>query len=734
MRIQYLPGMAMLGWMWCALPAVAQRYQYPFQNPSLPLEQRADNIVSLMTLEEKIAAFANPAVKRLHIPGFGSAEGIHQVVLRAGPGGGTSIPTTSFSQVYGMGETWDPELIRRAGAVIGYEARYATQNEKYKRAALVLWGPTSDLARDPRWGRNDESYSEDPFLAGTMATALAHGMQGDDPRYWQVAALLKHFFANSNETTRGSSSSDFDERLMREYYSVPFRMVFLGAGAKSFMASYNAWNGIPMTVNPVLKDVVAKEWGANWIVSSDAGAMRNVVTLHKYLQTEEEVTAAAIKVGLNQFLRGGSAESIEHALDDKLLTESDIDSAIKGKYKTILKLGLLDPPGMSPYAKIGAADGPEPWLGDNHKAVARDVARESIVLLKNAAGLLPFDRKKLKSIAVVGPRAAEVLSDLYTGPMPYTISVLQGIRDKAGAGITVNYAANNDDGAAVNAAKSSDVAVVVVGNHPVCGAGLTNIGRIFNQQDSSTKPCSVPGEGREGRDRLSIDLPSEELVKQIFAVNPKTIVVLVSSFPYAMNWSQANVPAILHITHAAQEQGAAISDVLFGDYDPGGRLVQTWPKSLEQLPPIEDYDLRHGRTYMYFKGEPLYPFGYGLSYTTFAHSGLKLSSPSMPKNGVINLSVQVKNTGKRAGDDVIQLYVRYPKSAVERPLKELKGFERVKLAAGEAKTVQIPLSAASLAWWNAGRGKWEVESGPVEILIGTSSASTALRAVASVGN
>ena len=454
--------------------------------------------------------------------------------------------------------------------------------------------------------------------------------------------MLKHFFANSNETTRGGSSSDFDMRLMREYYSVPFRMVFLGAGAKSFMASYNAWNGVPMTVNPVLKDVVAKEWGANWIVSSDAGAMRNVVTLHKYLKTEEEATAAAIKVGLNQFLRGGSAESIKQALDDKLLTESDIDVAIKGKNKTILKLGLLDPPVMSPYLKLGAPGEPEPWNTEKDKSVARAAPRESVVLLKNAGSLLPLDRKRIKSIAVIGPRAAEVLSDLYTGPMPYTVNVLEGIRDKAGTRITVNYAANNDDGAAVNAAKSSDVAVVVVGNHPVCGADLKNVGQIFNPQDSSTKPCSVPGEGREGRDRLSIDLPTEELVKQVYAVNPKTIVVLISSFPYAINWSQANVPAILHVTHAAQEQGTAIADVLFGNYNPGGRLVQTWPKSLDQLPPLEDYDLRHGRTYLYFQGEALYPFGYGLSYTTFAYSNLKLSAPTISKNGAIDVSVQVK--------------------------------------------------------------------------------------------
>jgi beta-glucosidase len=706
--------------------------QYPFQNPELSLEARVENIMSLLTLDEKIAMLGNPGVKRLGIPGFGSSEGIHQAALSGGFGGRQSIPTTSFSQVYGMGETWDPELIRRAGAVEGYEARYATQSEKYKRNALVQWGPTTDLARDPRWGRNDESYGEDAFLTGTLATAYARGIQGDDPKYWQAASLLKHFFANSNETTRGGSSSNFDVRLMREYYSVPFRMVFLDAGVKGYMASYNAWNGIPMTVHPMLKSIVSKEWGADWLVSSDAGAMGHVVKLHKYLKTDQEVTVAAIKVGVNQFLGGGGAAAIKKALNDNQLTEADIDAAIRGKFKTIVKLGLLDPPAMVPYSKIGAAGEPEPWNTEKHKNVARDVARESTVLLKNAGNLLPLKRQSLKSIAVVGPRAGAVMFDLYSGVTPYAVSVLQGIKEKVGAGVIVNYAPGNVDGEAVSAARSSDVAVVVVGNHPICGSDKKDLGQMFNQ-DASTKPCPVPGEGREGRDRESIDLPSEELVRQVYAVNPKTIVVLISSFPYAINWSQANVPAILHITHAAQEQGTAIADVLFGDYNPAGRLVQTWPKELAQLPPIEDYNLRNGRTYMYFKGEPLYPFGYGLSYGKFAYSNLKLSPSKLAKNGTLTVSVRVKNTGSRAGDEVVQLYVQHPKSAVERPLKELKGFRRVALKPGESKTVQIPLKAESLAWWDEKTNGWEVETGPLSILVGASSADIRLRASAKVG-
>ena len=710
----------------CGTAGSAQQSQYPFQNPALSLEQRADNILSLMTLDEKIAAFANPAVQRLGIPGYASSEGIHQAVLRGGRPGAAAIPTTSFSQVYGMGETWDPELIRRAGAVEGYEARYATQNEKLKRSALVQWGPTSDLARDPRWGRNDESYGEDAFLTGTMATAFARGIQGDDPKYWQAAALLKHFFANSNETTRGFSSSNFDIRLMREYYSVPFRMVFQGAGARSFMASYNAWNGIPMTVNPVLKDVVGKEWGADWIVSSDAGAMGHVVNLHKYLKSDLETTVAAIKVGVNQFLGGGSPASIKEALSKNLLEESDLDAALRGKYKTIIKLGLLDPPEMVPYTKIGTAGEPEPWNSEKHKSVAKLVALESTVLLKNAGGFLPLDQKKTKSIAVIGTLAEKVLYDLYSGTTPYSISILEGVKNKAGDSIAVTFAPNNDNNAAVNAAKSADVAIVVIGNDPLCGADMKSPAGMFNQ-DASTKKCAVPGEGREGRDRESIDLPSEELAKLVYAANPRTVMVLIASFPYAINWSQANVPAILHITHAAQEQGAAIADVLFGDYNPAGRLVQTWPKSLDQLPPIEDYNLRNGRTYMYFTGEPLYPFGHGLSFTTFSYSNVKLSSSTLKKDATLTVRVQVRNSGKRPGEEVVQLYAQFPKSAVERPLKELKGFQRISLKPGEAKTVQIPLKAESLAWWNEKKNGWDLEPGTVNLLIGASSADIRLR-------
>jgi beta-glucosidase len=711
------------------------QYQYPFQDPDLSLDQRAANIVSLMTLDEKLAALQNAAVPRLGIPAPGISEGIHQVVGRVGPNA-PPIATTSFSQVYGMGETWDPELIAKAGAVEGREARFLTQNAKYKRNVLLLFGPTSDLARDPRWGRTDESYGEDPFLTGTMVVSFIKGMQGDDPKYWQAASALKHFLANSNETTRGGSSSNFDERLMREYYSVPFRMGFVEGGAKSYMASYNAWNGVPMAVNPVLANVVAKEWGAGWIAMPDAGALDHVVDMHHYLKTMQDVYVAALKAGVNSLLGGFGPhtgptvqEAMKQAISEKQITEAEIDAAIEPKFKTTIKLGLLDPPVRNPYSKIGASGETEPWNTEQDKSVALHVAQESVVLLKNANAFLPLNRKTLKSIAVVGPNAAKVRFDFYSGATPYAISVLQGIQDKLGSSVAVNYAENNEGNAAVKAAKTSDVAVVVIGNDPMCGAA--NPFEAFNP-DASTKPCPDPGMGREGRDRESLDLNQEELVRQVFAANPKTVVVLVSSFPYAINWSQANVQAILHITHAAQEQGTAIADVLFGDYNPGGHLVQTWPKSLDQLPPMMDYDIRHGRTYMYFKGQPLYPFGYGLSYTTFKYSNLRVGAKQIAEGGTVTIRVDVTNAGQRDGDAVIQLYATHLKSKVERPVKQLEAFQRVRVIAGQTKTVDLHLLAEGLAYWNTPEHKWTLEKDDGRLTVGDSSVEANLAKVISV--
>ncbi len=699
-----------------AISPVSAQYQYPFQNPNLPLEQRVDNVVSLMTRQEKVNFLSSrPAVPRLGIEVLGHCEGLHGMA-QGGPSNWGQVnpnPTTIFPQAYGMAETWDTEALREAGAVEGYEVRYMVQSPKYHRGGLVVFAPNADLGRDPRWGRTEECYGEDPFFNGTLAVALIRGLQGDDPKYWQTASLLKHFFANSNEDDRTRTSSDFDEQLFREYYTVPFRMGFEEGGARCFMTSYNLWNNVPCTIHPVIKSVVMKEWGVDGIITTDGGASPNLVKDQHYYPNLVEAVAGEIKAGINQFLDGTSTQYVPQALDQKLLTEKDIDEVIKGTLRIYVRLGLLDPPEDVPYAKIGRDGKPEPWLSDEHKAVARRVTRKSIVLLKNSEHLLPLDVSNLKTIAVIGPRADQVLLDWYSGTPPYTVTPLQGIRSRVGSKVNVTSATN--EVASVKLAGAADVAIVCVGNNPIGVPG------------GAWGKVAEPSYGREAVDRKSITLEQEELIQKVYAANPRTVVVLISSFPYAINWTEEHVPAILHMTQSSQELGNALADVLFGDYNPAGRLVQTWPRSLDQLPPMMDYDIRHGRTYMYFKGEPLYPFGYGLSYTRFEYSNLKAGSPTLARDGSVTVSVDVKNTGERAGDEVVQMYVRHVDSKVPRPLKELRGFRRVSLNPGETKTIELPLPAKSLAYWDMTRHGWVIEPDRIEISIGGSSAADHLK-------
>ncbi len=705
---------------------------YPFDSPKLPTEERITNLLSLMTVEEKIDCLGTQTgVPRLGVPNIGASEGIHGVVQRQAFMGRQPIPTTQFPQPPGMGATWDPALVRQAAGVEGYEARFITQTAKYDRQILMLWGPQADLDRDPRWGRSEEVYGEDPFLNGTMAAAFVHGLQGDDPKYWQAAALLKHFLANENENDRNSSSSNFDERLFWEYYSVPFRMAFLDGGAKAVMASYNAWNGTTMAVNPALRSVVIDKWGVD-VISSDGGAVTLLVNPRHLFANQEAAVVACIKAGINQFL-DRYRDEVKAALKDGSLTEADIDSALRRKFRIEIKLGLLDPPEMVPYTKI--KDAPAPWDTERDKGVSEKMALESVVLLKNQDHFLPLDKSKIKSIAVIGPLADVVHWDWYGGTPPYAITPLEGIKNEVGSNVKVNFApydTMDGEDAAMKAASESDVAVVVVGNNPTCGDEAHAWYNTPTEGGGITLPCTVPSDGREGRDRETMDLYQEQIVKQVMVKNPKTVVMLMASFPFTINWSEAHAPAILTMAQASQDEGTALAKVLFGEYNPGGRLVRTWPKSADQLPPRMDYNIHDGYTYMYFKGQPLYPFGFGLSYTTFKLSNLRTSSERMAKDGSVTVSVDVTNTGSRAGEEVVQLYVQHLHSAVSRPREELEGFERVSVDAGQTKTVSIELPASRLAYWDVETHGFRVEQEPVSVMVGDSSADIELKTTVQV--
>lgn len=692
----------------------ANRPEHAFQDPALSPEQRIDSILSLMTLAEKIECLGtNPTVARLGIKGCGHLEGLHGLAL-GGPGGWGGdhpVPTTTFPQAIGLAQTWDPDVLREVAAVEAYEARYVFQSPRYARGGLVIRAPNADLGRDPRWGRTEECYGEDPFLAGTMAVAFTRGLQGDDARYWKTAALLKHFFANSNENGRESSSSDFDESLFRDYYSVPFRMAIEEGGARAYMTAYNAHNGVPCSMHPVLSAVVESEWKQDGITCTDAEALELLVSAHHSHPDVCRAAAACVRAGITQFL-GKYRDAVAGALEQGFLTVGDVDRALRGNFRVMIRLGLLDPPAMVPYSEIGQRD-EAPWESETHRSAVVRATEASIVLLKNDAGLLPLDGARVGSVAVLGPLADRVLIDWYSGTPPYTVSPLEGIRARAGSRVRVRAVTNNDDSDAVRIARESDICVVCVGNHPTGDGPWAQVTRASY--------------GKESVDRRSIELEDEKLARRIWEANPHTIVVLISSFPYAIVWTQENVPAILHMTHNSQELGTALARVLFGDVNPGGRLVQTWPKSLEQLPPMMDYDIRAGRTYMYSRWEPLYPFGFGSSYTTFEYRALRTSATSITARGSVDVAVDVCNTGERTGDEVVQLYVGHSTPPSNGPSKALKRFRRVTLAPGETKSVSFRLDARDLATWSSDRGCFRVDGGALQIMVGGSSAHIALR-------
>ncbi len=693
----------------------------PYKNHELPLEARVDDLIARLTLAEKIDCLStNPSVPRLGIVASGHVEGLHGLAqgTPGAWGGDSPIPTTTFPQAIGLGETWDPKLVRKAAALEGKEARWIFHQHGGKRGGLVIRAPNADLGRDPRWGRTEECFGEDAFYCGVMTQAVVRGLQGDHPTYWQSASLMKHFLANSNEVGRERGNSGFDERMFREYYSVPFRKG-IEAGSRAFMAAYNKYNGVPCCLHPVLEEVTRAEWGHDGIICTDGGAFRLLVEEHRYFPTLIDAAGPVLGAGITQFL-DEYREAVEGALEEGSLTEAEIDRAIRPNFRVMIRLGLLDPPERVPYTRIDATP---PWETDEARALAREVTEASIVLLKNEGALLPLAADGLRSVAVIGPRADEVLFDWYSGSPPYAVSPLEGIRARLGPGVEVRHAREGAE--AIAAAKASDVAIVCVGNHPT---GEGPFGKSAH-----------PSYGKESVDRLDLALPDEPFLAEVLAANPKTVVVLLASFPYSIVETTERAPAIVKMTHNSQELGTALAGVLFGDLNPGGRLVQTWHRSVSELPPMLDYDLRLGRTYMFFEGEPLFAFGFGLSYTTFGYEAFRIERASggdaresrgaaagggatAGPGDVIEASVRVTNTGKRAGDDVVQLYARYARSHVTRAKKQLVAFERLRLAPGETTLVSLSFPVSELAFWDVTRRAFVVEAGKVELELGRSAA------------
>lgn len=607
------------------------------------------------------------------------------------------------------------ELIQQVADYIAYEGRYLYQSPKYQRAGLILWSPNADLGRDIRWGRTEECYGEDPVLTAALTVAFVKGLQGSHPKYWKSASLMKHFLANSHESGRVETSSDFDETLFREYYSYPFWKGIEQGGANALMTAYNAYNGIPCTISPVLRKVLQKEWGFDGMIITDGGAFQQLKNTHKVFERLEDAAQACIKAGTTRFLDDYKA-ALKNAFYEGKVSEKELEENIKGNLRIMLRLGLLDDDDSNPYKSIGIKDTIDPWLKEETRQLVRLAARKSAVLLKNEGRLLPLDKGSVKRIAVIGNRADVVLEDWYSGAMPYKITPLAGLKEVAEReGIEIRYVKDNKRSAAEDAAAWADVVIVCLGNDPT------------GSQEWAKAPwgqTALASDGREDVDRTSLQLEQEDLLRSVYKKNSRTVLVLISSFPYAINWSQDNIPAILHFTQSCQELGHAVSDVIFGDYNPAGRTTQTWVKDISDLPHIMDYDIRKGRTYMYFKGKPLYAFGHGLSYTSFDYSHLQVEQKTLSASETLHVRFNVTNTGEYSGDEVVQVYVKLPGDVAA---KRLKGFSRVFVDEGKTETVEIQIPATDLMLWNAAENCFKLPEGKMELMVGSASDNIKLK-------
>lgn len=714
-----------------AFAAMLSAQNYPFQDTKLSEEERLDNAVSLMTIEEKIGTIVGQGVPRLGIANPGATEAIHGIVR----GGDADLPnlgnagqfgggwpgrpapkytnSTAFPQAYGIGETWDREMAYIVGDVMSYEARFYSKDAPYK--SLILWAPNADLARDPRWGRTEESFGEDPYLVGELVAAEVKGIQGGDPRYWRGAALMKHFLANSNEDNRYKTDSRFDEKLFREYYSYGF-WKGARAGAMSLMTAYNAYNGVPCIANSFIKEILIDEWGMKGTIVDDAGALPFLYMpqMHGYAKDVNEAIQMALDAGLSRFI-DSRFEQVKAAWDAGFLSEATVNERTKANLRTMLRLGLMD--AECPYDQQSFGSEEDlPWERQEFKDKARLVTQKSIVLLKNEKNILPIDIQKVKKIAVFGNRAEKVLKDWYGAKPSYRVSPLEGIQAKvAGTDVEVKFQRWDSDGSAQELAKWADVCIVCVGNHPGTSPDWDS-----QSVQSPWAYGTVAGDGREALDRRSLQLETEDLIKVVWQANHNTVVTLISSFPFAINWTAKNVPGIVHLTQCSQELGNALADVLFGDYNPAGRLTQTWVSDILDLPNMLDYDIRNGRTYMYAKAKPIYPFGYGLSYTRFKYSRMKVKKDG--DNYVV--SFRLKNTGKRDGEEVVQLYAKFRGDDAS---KRLRGFERVAVKVGETVEVKLVVPADDLKLWDTEKHAWAFSGKRVKLQVGASSKDIRLR-------
>jgi beta-glucosidase len=755
----------------CAVaPSAGTQGQSPdYRNARLPVERRVADLLGRMTLEEKVAQlvclwterpqvkpqtdfstdrgdfspekarvvlkngigqiarqrerkdpreaalFANALQKwlventRLGIPAIFHDEILHGLM---------APKATSFPTPIALASSWDTELVRRVFNAAALETR--------ARGSHFVLGPNLDLAREPRWGRTEETYGEDPYLVSRMGVAVIKAIQGDGPTVddEHVIATAKHFAAHGQpEGGTNIAPANYSERVLREYFMPSFEAAVREAHVMSVMASYNEIDGVPSHANRwLLEKVLRQEWGFDGMVASDYYGIPQLESLHHVAADKMEAARLALEAGVDAELPDPDCyRTLLQLVREGKVSEALVDRAVARNLRAKFLLGLFEHPYVDPERAARVTDSAA------HRALAAEAARRSITLLKNDNNLLPLDRRALKSIAVIGPNADRAHLGGYTDPNPARgVSVLEGVTKKVGAGVKVNFAqgckitqeggdwwadaSHPPDPAederliaqAVEAARASDVALLVVGGN----------------EDTNKEAWADNHLG----DRDSLDLVGRqnELVRAVLATGRPTVVMLINSGPLSVGYIAENVPAILEGFYLGEETGTGVADVLFGDYNPSGKLPVSFPRTVGQLPIYYNHKPTAKRGYLYASAEPLYPFGYGLSYTTFEYSNLKVSPARMGPGGQAQVSVTVTNTGRRAGEEVVELYVRDEVSSVTRPVKELKDFMRVALAPGESKTVAFNITPDKLAFYNLNMER-AVEPGWFDIMVGTSS-------------
>jgi beta-glucosidase len=677
----------------------------PYLNPDLPVAERVRDLVGRMTTEEKIGQMLHvaPAVERLDVPAYNWWNECLHGVGRAGV-------ATVFPQAIGLAATWNEELMERVGTAVSDEAR-AKHHAALKHGiraqylGLTFWSPNVNIFRDPRWGRGHETYGEDPYLTGRLGVGFVKGLQGRDKRYLKLVATAKHYAVHSGpESERHGFDAVVSPKDLRETYLPAFEALVREAKVEAVMGAYNRTNGEVCCGSPtLLQKILREEWGFAGHVVSDCGAVCDFHQHHKVTSRPEESAALAVRNGCDLNC-GETYRFLVGAVKEGLLTEAELDRALTRLMTARFRLGMFDPPARVPFARIPVS------VNDSakHRRLARQAARESVVLLKNQGGLLPL-RKDLANIAVVGPNAAsfDVLLGNYNGLNPRMVTIVEGVCGKVSAQTAVNWHAGcslaGDFKGGFGMAKAycapADVIVAVMGLSP----------KLEGEEGDASDTTA-------GGDRQRLELPGvqEEFLKELVAMGKPVVLVLMSGSAVAMPWAKENVPAIVQAWYPGEEGGTAVADVLFGDYNPAGRLPVTFYKGTFQLPEFRDYSMK-GRTYRYFGGEPLYPFGYGLSYTSFRYSGLRVRVARDRQSAKV--AVTVRNTGERAGDEVVQLYLTDLEASAPVPIRSLRGFRRVNLKPGERKTVEFVLGAADLACVLED-GRAVVEPGEFEVSVG----------------